>query len=125
MACKNICKLCKRLIVSSSVTYDSGVLTINIPEGCYRNCEKYCLVIAQTIPDTAIINAPVVITIGTGTTTFPLTTPCCNPVVACQLRTRTKYSTIVHTTSSGGTFRLLSMPCCCPNNNLTSISETT
>ena len=55
------CKLCDRFIISNEVTYDSGVLTINIPSGSYKDGEQYCIVIAQTIPDTAIIGAPVVI----------------------------------------------------------------
>lgn len=92
MACKTICKLCNRLIISQSVTYASGVLTINLPAGSYANGEKYCIVIAQAIPDEAIINAPVVFTIGDGTTTYPLNTRCCQQVVAASIRTRTKYA---------------------------------
>ena len=67
MACKTSCQLCKRLVISQAVTFADGVLTINIPAGTYKNGEKYCIVIAQTIPETATINAPVVVTIGTGT----------------------------------------------------------
>ncbi|MGM9682558.1 MAG: hypothetical protein ACI3XQ_03070, partial [Eubacteriales bacterium] len=80
MSCKNVCRLCDRLIISSAVTFTGGNLIINIPAGSYRNCEKYCIVIAQAIPATATINAPVYITIGTGTTLYPLTNRCCAQV---------------------------------------------
>lgn len=124
MACKNVCKLCPNFIISSSVTYASGVLTVNIPAGSYQNGCKYCLVIAQSIPDDTIINAPVVITIGDGTVNYPLTTRCCAQVTACGIRTRTKYCTTVVTNSTGGSFRLIGNTCCMPNNDLQSIDGT-
>lgn len=58
MACKPICSVCPRFVISQAVTYANGVLTVNIPAGSYENGEKYCLVIAQAIPDATIINAP-------------------------------------------------------------------
>lgn len=125
MSCENVCRLCDRLIISSSVTFTGGNLIINIPAGSYRNCEKYCIVIAQAIPATATINAPVYITIGTGTTLYPLTNRCCAQVTACGIRTRTKYSTVVVTNATGGSFRLLGQPACAPNNNLSAINGTT
>lgn len=73
MACKTSCKLCPHLVLSQSVTFANDTLTINIPAGSYAAGEKYCLVIAQALPDTTTINAPVVITIGAGTTAYPLT----------------------------------------------------
>lgn len=114
MACKNICRLCRRLIISSSVTYSTttGLTTINIPSGTYVNCEKYCLVVANNIPDAATINSPVVITVGTGTTTYSLYTKDGVQVTASQLRTRTRYATRVRTTATGGAFYLLGDPCC-------------
>ena len=69
----------------------------------------------------ATINAPVYITIGTGTTLYPLTKRNCAQVTACGIRTRTRYSVCVVTTPTGGSFRMLGSPCCAPNNNLTSI----
>ena len=125
MSCKNVCRLCDRLIISSSVTFTGGNLIINIPAGSYLNCEKYCIVIAQAIPATATINAPVYITIGTGTTLYPLTNRCCAQITACGIRTRTKYSTVVVTNATGGSFRLLGQPACAPNNNLAAINGTT
>ncbi len=124
MACKNICKLCDKLVISQAVTYASGVLTVNIPAGSYQNCEKYCIVIAQNIPDDAIINAPVVITIGTGTVNYPLVKRNCAQVTAAGLRTRTRYAVVVSTNATGGTFKMLGNPCCTPNNALTSIDGT-
>lgn len=106
MACKTICRLCKRLILSQSVTYASGVLTIDIPTGVYASGEKYCIVVAQPIPATTILNAPVIISIN-GTGTYPLVTKCCEQVVASAIRTRTRYSTTVVTNATGGSFRLM------------------
>lgn len=124
MSCKNICKLCDRLIISQAVTFAAGVLTINLPAGSYANGCKYCIVIAQAIPETTTINAEVVVTIGDGTETYPLVGCDCAPVTACSLRTRTKYSTRVVTDAAGGTFRLLGKACCAPNNALRSIDGT-
>lgn len=124
MACKPVCQLCRHLVLSQAVTFADGTLIINLPAGAYNNCEKYCIVVAQAIPDTTTINAPVVITIGTGTVQYPLTTKACRAVTACGIRTRTRYSTCVVTNATGGTFRMLGQPCCSPNNQLTSIDGT-
>lgn len=121
MACNNVCRLCNRFVISSAVTFTGGNLVINIPAGAYANGEKYCIVVAQTIPSTTTINAPVYVTIGTGTTLYPVTNKCCAQLTACAIRTRTKYSTVVSTTPTGGAFKLLGRPACAPNNNLTSI----
>ena len=114
MSCKPVCKLCPNLVISQAVTFTGGNLEINLPAGSYNNGEKYCIVVAQAIPDTATINAPVYMTIGTGTTLYP-------QVTACGIRTRTRYSTCVSTSATGGSFRMLGNPCCAPSNNLTSI----
>lgn len=124
MACSNICRLCDRLIISQAVTFADGTLTINLPEGSYGNGCKYCIVVAQTIPDETTITAPVVITIGAGTQTYPLTGCNCAQVLAASLRTRTRYAVRVATTAIGGTFKLLGKPCCAPNNALAAIDGT-
>lgn len=124
MSCKPVCKLCKRFIISQSVTFVGGTLIVNIPAGSYNDGEKYCIVIAQAIPAATTINAPVVITIGTGTVRYPLTKCNCAQVTACGIRTRTRYSTVVSTNATGGTFKLLGRTCCAPNNALTSINGT-
>lgn len=121
MSCKPVCKLCNHLVLSQAVAFTGGNLEINLPAGSYNNGEKYCIVVAQSIPDAATINAPVYITIGTGTTLYPLTKRNCAQVTACGIRTRTRYSVCVVTTPTGGSFRMLGSPFCAPNNNLTSI----
>lgn len=125
MACRDVARLCDKLIVSQAVTFADGTLTINIPAGNYTSGEKYCIIVGQEIPVDATIGANVVITIGTGTTEFPLTNRCCAQVTACAIRSRTKYSTKVVTSATGGSFRLLGKPCCAPNNVLRSLTETT
>lgn len=122
--CKSVCRLCDRLIISESVTFDGTNLVINIPAGGYMDGSKYCIVVAQTIPVTTTIGAPVVITIGTGTEEYPLTNRCCSQVTACAIRTRTKYSVKVSTDATGGAFRMLGNPCCSPSNALTAIDGT-
>lgn len=124
MACKPVCKLCDRLVISNSVTFTGGNLVINIPAGNYGNGCKYCIVVAQAIPAATTINAPVVITIGTGTEQYPLTRCNCSQVTACGIRTRTRYSTVVSTSATGGTFKMLGRPCCTPDNSLGSINGT-
>lgn len=124
VACKNVCRLCDKLIISQAVTFTGGVLTINIPAGSYADGCKYCIVVAQTIPETATITAPVVITIGDGTVTYPLTGCDCAQLIACQIRTRTRYAVRVATTATGGTFKLLGRAACAPSNALTAIDGT-
>lgn len=124
MACKPVCRLCDHLVISAAVTFTGGNLVINLPAGSYMNGEKYCIVVAQSIPDTTTINAPIVVTIGTGTELYPLTGRNCAQLTACAIRTRTRYSTVVSTNGTGGTFRLLGNACPCPANNLPSINGT-
>ena len=118
------CRLCDRLIISQAVTFTAPNLIINLPAGAYQNCERYCIVVAQAIPEATTINAPVFITIGDGTELYPLNR--CNGVqaTASGIRTRTRYATRVSTTATGGAFRLLGKICCYPTDNLTSIDGT-
>ena len=124
MSCKPVCKLCDKLVLSQAVTFTGGNLVINLPAGSYNNGCKYCIVVAQAIPDAATINAPVVITIGTGTQTYPVTNRCCAQLTACAIRTRTRYAMVVATSAPGGSFKLLGNACPCPTNNLSSINGT-
>lgn len=124
MSCKPICTLCRKLRISQNVTFSNGTLIINLPAGSYNDGEKICIILAQAIPATTTINAPVVITVGEGTQQYPLTKCNCAPVTACSLRTRTRYSVCVSTTATGGTFKLIGKPCCAPNNQLQSINGT-
>ena len=105
-------RLCSNLVISSAVTFADGTLTINLPAGNYGNREKYCIVVAQTIPEDATITAPVVITIGDDTTEYPLTNCDCSTVYACSINSRTRYSVRVDTGFAGGAFKLLGkVPC--------------
>ena len=124
MACRNVCRLCDHLAISTAVAFTDGNLVITLPADSYRNGEKVCIVIAQAIPEETTINAPVVIQIGDGTEQYPLTTRCCAQVSACGVRTRTRYATRVITSATGATFRLLGNPSCTPNYNLQSINGT-
>ena len=125
MSCKNICKICDRLILSESVAFTAGTgLVITIPEGSYQDGCKYCIVVAQSIPDATTITAPVFIQIGTGTELYPLNKCDCTQATACSIRTRTKYSTRVETSATTGVFKLLGKVACSPNNNLVAIDGT-
>ena len=125
MSCKNVCKLCDKLIISTAVTFTAGTgLIITIPAGSYSDNCKYCIVVAQNIPATTTINAPVFIQIGTGIQLYPVNKCDCTQLAACGIRTRTKYSMCVETTPTSGTFKLLGKSCCQPNNNLRSINGT-
>lgn len=110
------CRLCDRFIISQAVTFADGTLTVNLPSGSYADGCQYCIVIAQTIPATSTIGAPVVFTIGEGTDTFDLVNRCCRPITACGIRTRTKYAVQVQTSTTGGVFRMLGKPCCTTDN---------
>jgi hypothetical protein len=113
MACNNVCKLCDSLIISTAVAFDptTNSLDITIPDNGYRNCDKVCIVVAQTIPASTTINALVNIVING--IRFPLQRCNCTQATACEIRTRTKYSTKVVTNSVSGAFRLLgrTYPC--------------
>ena len=124
MPCKNICNLCPNLVISQSVNFTDGNLVIVVPSGTYENGRKICIVIAQSIPESTTITAPVMIQVGTGTTLYPLQNRCCAQVTACGIRTRTKYATRVATSATGGVFKMLGNPACSPSNNLTSINGT-
>lgn len=113
MSCPNCKHLCNRLIISDSVTFTDDTLIIDIPAGSYVNDGKYCIVVAQSIPDTTTIVAPVAITIGGDTaTTYPLVNNDCTAVSACQINTRTRYTTYVRTNVNDGVFQLAQrLPC--------------
>lgn len=129
-SCNSSCRLCHRLAISDSVSVITvnGVdtLVIDIPSASYRDCEKVCIVVAQTIPTTATINMPVAISIGGVTTTvYPVVRCDCTQVTACAIRTRTRYSFCVNTTATGAVFKSLGGLCCAPNNVLATIPAPT
>ncbi len=128
MSCPASKCLCDRLILSQAVTFSGTNLIVNIPEEKYADGEKYCIIIAQPIPTTTTIAANVVITIGTDTTTYPLLNCDCTNVKACQIKTRYRYSTIVHTDMQSGVFKLTGKAgckSCCQNIDSLPIPTTT
>lgn len=126
MACNNECRVCCRAVYSQSVTVVNATLVIDIPARTYTNGERFCLFVIQSIPDTATINMPVVISIGGDTATvYPLTRCDCAQVIACAIRTRHRYSVRVATTATGGVFKVLSGLSCAPDNTLAAIPVAT
>jgi len=109
MACNYKCgKPCPRFVRTTAVAFAGDTLTLTLPEDItYTAGCRYCLVIAQTIPDATTIGADVVAVIGAGTTEFPLITRCGDPVTATQIGTRRKYPVLISTTATGGTIRVL------------------
>lgn len=125
MACKNVCRLCRNLILSESVSFDptTNSLDITIPNGVYGNGRKVCIVVAQAIPGSTTINALVNIVVNG--IRFPLQKNSCTQVTACEIKSRTKYSTCVVTNTVSGVFRLLgNIYATCPDNLLVLPSET-
>ena len=115
MACKPICQLCPHLVLSQAVNFDatSGTVIIGLPAGTYNAGEKYCIVVAQTIPAGVTVGATVAVSIGTATTRYPVNNCDCTPLTACGLHSRTKYSTCLVTSAAGATFRMLGKACRC------------
>lgn len=119
----NKCQLCKNLVISTSVTVVDDTLVIDIPAGgCYCNGNKVCLVIAQTIPDTATVNQGVAISIGGDTSTvYPILRCDCTQATACQFRTRKKYPLRIQTNATSAVFKSLGGLSCCPTYQLNAI----
>ena len=116
--CIKNCRLCNKFILSQGITFDGTSLVVNLPTGNYGNCVKYCIVLAQAIPEATTINAPVVFTIGDGTVQYPFLNCDCTPIYASQVRTRTLYSTRVNTAVNTGVFKYIGK-CKLPNNATT------
>lgn len=111
------CKLCRKIVLSQSITFDAGTntLIVDLPAQSYGNNCTYCIILAQPIPDTATITAQVVFTIGgVTTTTYPFLNCDCTPILASQVRTRTRYKTRVSTAVGTGVFKYIGdckLPC--------------
>lgn len=122
--CINNCKVCPRLIFSNAINFDSttNTLIVDLPQRNYNNCENYCIVLVQSIPTSATINAPVVFSIGGGATQYPFVNCDCTPILASQIRTRTKYKTKVSTAINTGVFKYVGK-CCLPSNSTTTVQS--
>lgn len=102
MRCNNCNECCRKAYVST-VTFADGTLTLNLPDNIsYTDGCKFCFVITTALPDGVTINAPVVATVGTGATEFPVLDRCGAQVVAQQLRTRKRYPFRVSTSATSG-----------------------
>ena len=126
MACKSVCRLCPNLVLSTAVVFDptTNSLDITIPNGVYGNGRKVCIVVAQAIPDSTTINALVNIIVNG--IRFPLQKCNCVQATACEIKSRTKYSTCVATNTVSGVFRLLGrIYATCPDNLLVLPTDTT
>ena len=126
MACKSVCRLCPNLVLSTAVAFDpiTNSLDITIPNGVYGNGRKVCIVVAQAIPDSTTINALVNIIVNG--IRFPLQKCNCVQATACEIKSRTKYSTCVATNTVSGVFRLLGrIYATCPDNLLVLPTDTT
>jgi hypothetical protein len=124
--CVRNCRLCRSIVISTAVTLVTidGVdtLVIDIPVGCYCDNARVCLIVAQTIPATTPITAPVAISIGGDTTTvFPILTCDCTQVTACAIRTRTKYGLRINTSATSAVFKTLKPLACYPQATLEAI----
>lgn len=122
MDCIQNCRLCPKFILSQTITFDGTSLVVNLPQNAYGNNKKYCIVIGQSIPTETTINAPVVFTIGDGTTQYPFVNQDCTPIYASQIRTRRVYPTRVNTAVDSGVFKYIGS-CCLPSNSTTTIQS--
>lgn len=133
--CNKNCRLCNRLIISTAVTVVTvdgiDTLVIDLPAPAvgtvpYLNRCKYCVVVAQAIPDTATINMPVAFSIGGDTTVvYPFLNCDCSQVTACAIQTRTKYPVVISTSATGGVFKTLRRLNCYPNAVLSTLPAPT
>lgn len=106
MKCKG--RLCPNFVISSSVTATADSLVVNIPS---LACLRGCLVITQTIPDAATINLPVVITVGTDTTEYPLVDRCGVQLSAGRLDVRTRYPYCFISANTQSIFKICGARC--------------
>lgn len=120
MECIKNCKLCERLILSTAINYDAATNTVIValPATSFENCRKYCIVLAQAIPEAATINAEVVFTVGTNTAQYPFLNKNCVPVAVTQIRTRRIYPVKLSTSIGNGVFKYIgSCPLPCVSNS--------
>jgi hypothetical protein len=128
--CNNSCTECSRKIFSQTVSVvtvnDVDTLVIDVPEQVFRNNQRGCLVVIQSIPATATINMPVALSInGSTAAVYPLIDCTCTPVSACAIRTRRRYPFKVCTSATGGSFKILKNLSCSPTNTLNTIPAPT
>lgn len=99
------CGGCLHFFRSTSITLAGDILTITLPAETVRNREKFCICLAQNIPEGVNANTTVNIAITDITTPFTLLDRCGNKVYGDQLRTRKVIHTLALTDIPA--FRLL------------------
>lgn len=124
MGCFKILRIDPRSITAASITFAADTLTINLPQRTYNAGGVYFLRLTDEIPDTATINAPVVITIGEGTVTYPLLSKCGGQVTAASLRSGYSYPITLVNGGTDGAFKVLDKLWCAPSNAVTSADGT-
>lgn len=122
--CIRDCKLCDKFILSTAINFDStnNQVIVALPANAYGHCQKYCIVLAQSIPTSARINSTVVFTIGNNPTRYPFVNRDCTPIYASQVRTRRIYSTRVNTAVNTGVFKYIGR-CPLPCNTITTVNS--
>lgn len=128
MECIKNCKLCNKLILSTAINYDAATnaVIIGLPANAFENCQKYCIVLAQTIPEAATINSQVFFSIGTNTTQYPFVNKNCVPIYATQIRSRRIYPVKVNTSINEGVFKYIgNCPLPCVNRSVADSLPTT
>lgn len=99
------CGGCLHFFKSLSMTLAGDVLTITLPAETVRNREKFCICLAQNIPEGVTANTTVNIAVTNIATPFTLLDRCGNKVYGDQLRTRKVIHTLALTDIPA--FRLL------------------
>lgn len=101
-----------RCITAESITFAAGTVTINVPQRTFYAGCPYFLRITEEVPEDATVNAPVVLTIGTGTVEYPLMKVCGGQVIAADLRSGYSYPITLVQGGTNGAFKLLDrLPC--------------
>lgn len=118
------CKLCNKFVGSTSVAITGTNLVINIPAANYDNCERLCLAVLQEVPAAATRGMPVVITIGDGTTEYPIVKCNGTPVTQEYIGYGNIYQLRVQTTATSAIFKVLNN-LCAVSINIPSIPVTT
>lgn len=118
--CIRNCRLCDKLILSTAINYDGSTnqVIVALPANSYGNCQKYCIILAQSLPTAATLDAQVVFTIGNNPTRYPFVNKNCTPIYASQVRTRRVYNTRVNTAVNAGVFKYIGN-CCLPSAAIT------
>lgn len=105
------CILCKRFVGTVAVTATADSLVLNIPQANYDDCDELCVAVLQAIPATVTRGLPVVITIGTNTTEYPLVRCNGTPVTQEYIGQNNVYHLQVRTTATSAIFRTLCKLC--------------